>query len=257
MADDGGLKLTAPDEDGRGTSGWLAFKLGVSDQTIRNWHHDEGMPSCGRDTGRGRGLLFDLKVCREWRAKFHPATLHGGKRPRAGRPPKLPPAEMAAVVDAAATKESMRESAAARLGKLAEAVNAEDGSPRIDFDNLSRLTEADLKLLAYLEPGVTGFNAAQATRLQQLAKSQRDQMEIAEQRGNLHDAAACTAAKGAHLRVLRNKLEGLPGRAAPLIVAAAKMDAGLVPVVKAALMEQIDQVIRELAEDPMGARAAA
>lgn len=243
-----------PDENGTGTTGWIAGKLGVSAVSIAKWVK-AGMPTCGTDPRYG-GRLFDLAACRAWQAANRAATLHGGHRRGAGRKPERQPAEMAPLVEAAAAKESMRESALARLGELGKAAAAAVQSDRVDFDNLSPLTAADLKLLAYLNPEESGFSLAQANRLQQLARSQRDQMDIAERRGLLHDAVSCDAARTQHLTLLRTKLLGLPGRAAPVIVAESKLGPELVPVVKSALMKMVDELMREIAGDPMGGEGA-
>lgn len=247
------LQLSQP-EDGTGTTGWIARMLGVSPQSIAKWVR-AGMPTCGVDPRWG-GPVYDLAACRAWRTANRPERLHGGARRGAGRKPEKQPAEMAPLVEAAAAKVDMREAALARLGELGKAAAAAVQSDRVDFDNLSPLTASDLRLLAYLEPAESGFSAAQANRLQMLARSQRDQMEIAERRGLLHDAASCDAARMQHLTLLRTKLLGLPGRAAPVIVAEARLGPELVPVVKSALMKMVDEMMREIAGDPMGAEGA-
>lgn len=254
VSDNTVLKLTAPEEDGRGTTGWLAGKLDITEQSVRNWHA-AGMPSCGVDPRRG-GPMFDLAECRKWALANRPARLHGGARRGAGRPRNPSPAEMVGELSRAETKAEKTARAEALMGELGRAAAEEAASPRVDLDHgLLKLTEAELKILAVLDPATSGLTPAAMSRLQDLAKVRKMEMEAAERRGALHDAGACEAAQAGHLTLLRTKLMGMPGRAAAQVVAAAKLGPELVPVVKAALVAAVDEVMREIAADPMGIAA--
>lgn len=243
MSDDA-LKLAAPEANGTGTTGWIARMLGVSSQSIVKWVK-AGMPTCGVDPRWG-GPVYDLVVCRAWQAANRAATLHGGHRRGAGRKSEKPPAEMAPVMEAAAAKVDMRESALAMLGDLGRAATAEVAGTRIDFDNFSRLTETQLNTLAWLDPGISGWNAAQATRQQQMAKAQWDQMEIAKARGELMDRAEQAAALTTLAELVRANFEGLSGRLTPALMSAMRLTPDREAPLRALIDREVARVIAEL-----------
>lgn len=248
---DPSLKLAAPDENGKGTTGWLAEKLGVSRQSVLNWHK-EGMPSAGVDPRRG-GPMFDLAVCRQWQRENRGGSLHGGNR-GGGRPPAKNPGELVGELVSADVAVQNREQASALFKALGAGTAGAVEEP-LRHEVIPDLDDARLTVLLALDLRRQDLPAALIGKWEDIRKIRKMDMDLAERRKELHDAASCDAAHSQHLTVLRTKLLGLAGRAAPSIVAAARLGPEMVPIVKAALVASVDEVMREIAADPLGQAA--
>jgi hypothetical protein len=247
-----GLRLAEESPAGVRT-GKLARLMEVSPQSILNWVK-AGMPVAGEDT---KGRLFDAAACIAWRARTGASAVHGGKRYGSGAPAKKIPGELQGELAKADLAALNRQTAETVLGDLKDGTGVPPREERLSFEGLAGLSAEQLKILAWLPVEVSNFTQSETTRAQLMTRLQKDQMEIALSRGKLHDSAQCEAATASHLMVLRTRLTGLPGRAAASIVAAAKMGPELVPVVKAALVAAVDEVMREIAAEPLGAMGAA
>lgn len=246
------LELSPP-EDGQGSTGWLAGKLGVSRQTVLNWHRD-GLPSSGIDPRRG-GPLFDLVVSRQWQREHRGGTLHGGKRRGGGRPPAKSSGELVGELASADVAALNREQAVKLFGDLVNGTAGPVETP-LRHEVIPDLDDARLTILLALNLRRQDLPPSAIGAFEDIRKIRKMDMDLAERRGDLHDAAACNAATTANQTLLRTKLLGLPGRAAAAVVSAGRLGPELVPVVKQALQAAVDEVMREIAENPLGGIAA-
>lgn len=189
----------------------------LTGQTARNWAK-EGMPHRTVDGPRGVIFRFDLEPCVRWARRHKLSAIQGGRRRGAGRKVRDPGrATPSLPIDDAAEKAEQREAARSAIERI---LAGELDPDRIHLDaGLLKLSQADLQLIAWLEPDVSGFTESQAKRLQQLTRAVRDQMDIARERGQLVPADEVRETWKKHLDQLRARLERLGRELGPQMAA--------------------------------------
>lgn len=224
------------DPDPAMTSSGIARKLGVTDQTVRNWAR-RGLRSCGADQ-RGRPL-YRLSAARLF-VRREIGERKGGRRPRAGRPRggrRNPLVTELPVVRAARAEQAERRERVARVNELKK--KAEEGTASVD----------ELMELAGITEEQGGLTKAQAERSETILRMAKLRQELDRAAGRLVDAAEVRSVWARALTRLRSQLLGLPPKAAAAVAAALGLDAGKAMVAQGAIQTAVDGLIRAVLEE--------
>ena len=207
----------------------LAELLGVSDQTIYNWRGD-GMPSVRRD-----GVdMFDIAACRTWASANKGETFKGGKRPGAGRKPRVKSAPAAA----AEMVRTVHPVEPVQTFKGAGGGGDEDGdSMPINASSVEEL----LELAARGE-----LSAAQARRMKDTLGAAGLKLEIEQELGELVKVEDVELEWGSHMRSMRVRLDSMAARITQELRQALELTQEQCGTVRGIVQVEVDRALEAL-----------
>lgn len=179
-------------------------------QTIRNHVKRGTITSC---RWVGKHLRFDANAVQEYLANA-PSTSHGGKRSNAGRKPSTPPAD-APLTSRHADAAELRATIAQR------AEDKQHPADAVTYDDVIRMSRAELLTLAWVGLEELGLNTAAVSRIKEIQLEQAVAMKLAKERGELVKASDLAAAWSDSCQRIIESLAALPKRASGTVASVA------------------------------------
>lgn len=218
--------------------------LGVTPQTVLNYKN-AGMPSAGTDTAGA--FLWDPERAKGWIKANRPYSHVGGKRPRAGRPPKWRTAGLPGPpgIDFA-------ESGLARAAVAPPAEPAPDPAAVRELEEAWRqyyrgmADDKQLRMVAGV-PLNRPATPAEGKHLETMAAAHENHRRSARARGELVDAEEVRVATAETLARLCTRLDSLAGRATARAMGEGRIAADREPMVRAGIQAEIDRIRAEFA----------
>lgn len=218
--------------------------LGVTPQTVLNYKN-AGMPASGTDTSGA--FLWDPERAKGWIKSNRPYTHIGGKRPRAGRPPKWRTAGLPGPpgIDFA-------DSGLARAATAPPAEPAPDPAMVRDLEEAWRqyyrgmADDKQLRLVAGV-PLNRPATPAEGKHLETMAAAHENHRKSAKARGELVDAEEARTAMAQTLARFCIRLDALAGRASARAMAEGRIAGDREPLVRAGIQVEIDRIKAEFA----------